>query len=292
MPTKSKVKPNPIFAIAADNWMNEVACMRKSSTYGLNKYRVQSLVDEFGYLKVGSITKVHLQKFIRKSSEKWGAESVSHHVTLFKKIMEHADEDWEIPRRLSMPKRRKVRQDYYTVEEMRKLIQSSSGSIKTLIMLFCETGLRLGEALALNKSDIKNNVLSINKNVYAGILQDTPKTDSSVREITLTDTLVQRISDMAEGILFQSPGGRYMWPQSLVNTLRGVCKVAGVEYKSPHAFRRGNITALYLTLKIPEKVIGLRTGHQSSSMLLGTYCQIEYGADAEYVPKIKEMLYG
>lgn len=288
---KEQVKPNPIFAIAADNWMNEVACMRKSSTYGLNKYRVQSLVDEFGYLKVGSITKVHLQKFIRKSSEKWGAESVSHHVTLFKKIMEHADEDWEMPRRVSMPKRKKVRQDYYTVEEMRKLITNSSGSIQVLIMLFAETGLRLGEALALNKSDIQDNVLSITKNVYAGILQDSPKTDSSVREITLTDTLAQRLQDFPEGILFQSPGGRYMWPQSLVNTLRGVCKVAGVEYKSPHAFRRGNITALINDLLMPETIVGMRVGHIAGGMTLGVYTFTEFGKDKVWVPKIEEMLY-
>jgi len=74
--------------------------------------------------------------------------------------------------------------------------------------------------------------------------------------------------------------------------IKAVCENAKVEYKSPHAFRRGNITALLIDLGLPERVVGARTGQLSQGQLLGVYCQAAEGVDKKYVPKIAELLYG
>jgi integrase len=281
------------FAIAADNYKNEVLALRKYASYKSRCRVIDRVVAHFGYRTVQSITKQDIQRYIVKVSQESGVETLRQHLGMFKGIMEYADEDWNMPTRLRKPKAPRPKQEFYTFEEVRKLLNHSSGQTKVLIMLLAETGLRLGEALALMPEDIKDGVLSVTKNVYEGVLQDTPKTDSSIRKIHISKTLENALRPLKKkGFLFQSPTGRAAWPQQLTGELRTVCKNAGVEYKAFHSFRRGNITEILLSLGMPERVAGHRVGHLSShSLLLGTYCKEKEGCDKIWVTRIEKLLY-
>jgi integrase len=297
-PKKAKPKDNKLFALAADDWKNEVLALQKRSSHKSIGYVVKGLVDEFGYKRVGDIEKSDIQKFIVKLSGRLEVGSLRHYLTTFKGIMEYADEDWDMPTRLKLPKSKRVKQEYYTFEECRKLLHHSSGAVKVLIMLLSETGCRIGEAVALQPADLDydNKTISITKNVFEGVLQDTPKTDSSVRKICISERLAIELRGLCipgpKSFIFRSPSGsRPMWPQQLTYMLKGVCKNAGVPYKACHAFRRGNITELLLTLGMPERIVGMRVGHNSQSITLGVYCFAEKGSDRKWVPSIEKLLY-
>ena len=258
MTLPKKVKPDVLFAIAADNWRNEVLALNKYGSFKSTSGVVDRVIPELGYLKVRQVTKEIIQKYIVKRAAKVGIESIRHEISVIKGVCEYADDDWELPRRLKFPKRLRPKQEFYTFEDARKIFKSASGQEKVLYMLLAETGCRLGEALALEGKDIGDHTISITRNVYEGVLQSTPKTESSVRTISISSTLFTALKKIfpVKGFIFRSATGRAAWPQQLTYSLKEHCSRVKVPYKAFHAFRRGNITELLLNIRIPEKIVG------------------------------------
>ena len=68
-----KSRESSIFMIAADNYKTEVLSMKKASTYYNLNYLIQKLVLEFGHLKISSIDKKLIQRYIGKLNMTIGA---------------------------------------------------------------------------------------------------------------------------------------------------------------------------------------------------------------------------
>ncbi len=294
--SKTKKAGEILFAVAADNWKCQVMSLRKYGTYKSTNRLVNNLIDEFGAKRVQSITKEDIQKYIVKLAARVGMSSIRSLMIVFKGIMEYADDDWEMPRRLKYPKSKKPYQPYYIFADVRKMLLHSTGIEKVLIMLLAETGCRIGEAVALQTADIKPGKISITKNLYEGVIQDTPKTDSSIREVSISGRLESELRKLClsipKGFVFRSPSEfRAYWPIQFCAKLKDICYNAGVEYKGSHAFRRGNITELITELEIPERIVGARVGHLSEGSTLGVYCKVKTDADTVWVPKIEKWLY-
>lgn len=282
-----------MFAIAADNYVNEILGLNKYGSFKSNKRIVKHLIQEFGHKRVQSVTRQDIQRYIGKLNETMGTEYLRHHLSTFRGIMEYADDDWVMPR-VKLPKRIKPKQDFYSFEEARKLMEITSGQDKVLVMVLAETGCRLGEALALTPDDIKPYEVNITRNVYEGFVQDTPKTDSSIRKVTISERLYNQILTLKRKqneFIFQSKTGRPEWPQILSVRFREICDKHSVEYKGFHAFRRGNITELCTVIGIPERIVGVRVGHLSSGTTLGVYCKTLPGCDKIWIPEIEKRLY-
>lgn len=285
-------KENKLFAIAADDWRNDVMDLRKFGSHKRYNILVRKLVLEFGDKRVNSIDKHTLQRFIQRMNQTSGVDNIKQHLNVFKGIMEYADDDFQMPR-LKLPKREKPKQEIYTFEETRKLLRNSSGKDRVLIMLLAETGCRIGEALALTENDVKETHISITKNVYNGVLQSSPKTQSSIRNTSISETLYSELKRIfpVKGFIFKTEAGNPEWSQNFGIRLKEICRKSGVEYKGCHAFRRGNVTELILKIKIPERIVGMRVGHLSDSITLGVYCKPQVGDDDEWVPVIEKYLY-
>ena len=238
-------KESPLFVIAADSYKHDVLSLKKASTYYNVCYVVDKLILEFGPQRIDQISKKDIQNFISKLNVSVGAGAIRRYISIFRNICQWADEDFVLPR-LTLPRKRRTQQDFYTVEEFRKLIKASSGEEKALVMLFAETGCRVGEAIGLQTRDLSGNTLKIERDVCGGILQDSPKTDSSVRSITISDQLVAELRHLIlngpECFIFRTPDDKMSYPVRITKMIKSVCSKAKVEYKSPHAFRRGNIT--------------------------------------------------
>lgn len=291
----SKREENPLFAIAADNWRNQIMTLNKYGVHKTSQGIVRRLIREFGHKRVGSITKEDIQRYVVKLNATSGLVNIKHHLSLFKGIMEHANEDWEMPRKLKFPKGGKPRQEMYSFEEVRRILNSCSDPLRSFVMLLAETGCRLGEGLALKSKDLYPDKIRIDKNVYEGVLQPTPKTESSNRVVCISPTLYENLkplkSNNPEDFLFRGTFGRPLWPQKLMYALREACKQAGVDYKAFHSFRRGNVTELVVRLQVPEKIVAARIGHLCSSLILGVYCQILPEEEIVWLPKIEKWLY-
>ena len=162
------------------------------------------------------------------------------------------------------------------------------------------TGLRIGELLALKISDLdlQRQTLSVNKNLIRVnttalsldnpsiqilnydpgkkthlIVQSTPKSKSSNREIAISDDLcellVRHLFTLAnsswpnpENLLFPSKTGTYIDPKSFDIRLSAISKRCAIKRVNPHALRHTLATRL-VEERIPLNIVQEILGHAS-----------------------------
>ena len=126
------------------------------------------------------------------------AKTVIEHHRLISTVLDQAVKEGLIPfnpaSRANLPKIEKKNVNYFQpeqVEAIRDALEAEPLKWKTITHLFLITGARRGEILGLKWSavDFKNNRIHIENSIlYAadrGIYEDTPKTETSIRWVTL-----------------------------------------------------------------------------------------------------------
>lgn len=136
--------------------------------------------------------------------------------------------------------------------------------ISPIFIFLANTGLRIGEALALNNEDIDytNKTVNVNKTLsrvkiredlpenseqsYEYIITE-PKTNTSTRVVDLNNTAIWTLQEIQrrnqeQGIpkskyVFSSELGNFFNPRSIEDTMKRVCMRAGIEYYGLHSLR-------------------------------------------------------
>ncbi len=200
---------------------------------------------------------------------------------------------------------RKKAVEFFTVEEMERFLEESKRKVKgskyqlstehfTMFYLLFNTGLRIGECLALevNDVDLVNNRLSITKTVYYPTTGDTntpivgPTKNRSRREIEIDDDTVRVIRDYLENralvyktypnlprnevLLFHNTLGKYWRANVVRDFFKEICKRAGVPILSPHATRHSHAVHL-LEAGVDIKTIADRLGHDTTKTTTDYY---------------------
>jgi len=102
---------------------------------------------------------------------------------------------------VSLPQRKRPTYNVPTTEDVFRLIESANGHLKTAIMLAAFCGLRRGEIVALDASDLNGNVLHIQRaavfNEDNEIVVKSPKTYQSDRFVTVPDIVLAHIADLS-----------------------------------------------------------------------------------------------
>lgn len=196
------------------------------------------------------------------------------------------------------PKKREVEKKlkYFNNDELKvwiKYLDSLEVNNKNLLeinlyMLLLDTGIRIGEALALNWTDIdfKNKMITISKTVVYGKLQNNTKSSKS-RNIFITDKTVQRLKNWKQiqysasntisindrRLLFPNHNGTYARHGVFYNRLRNHFEKAGLPNIGLHGFRHTHATLL-LNSGADYKEIQDRLGHSSISITMDTYSHL------------------
>ena len=147
------------------------------------------------------------------------------------------------------------------------------------------TGCRIGEALALEWSDIdlKKGIIIISKTLNRYQETNTPKSKAGLREIDIDKATVSLLKQYkkrqqvqswqlgrSEGIVFTPFTTKYAYACLLRKRLQGHFKSAGVPDISFHGFRHTHATIM-LYAGIEAKDLQYRLGHSNISMTLNTY---------------------
>jgi integrase len=160
--------------------------------------------------------------------------------------------------------------------------------------LILNTGLRMGEALALQWTDInwKKNTVSVTKNLirvknrsakgkkYKLILQEKPKTEKSKRIIPLNKAALAALEDLKtapgfkpDGFIIHNKNGGAVLPRTLEETLENMCSAVGIHKIGVHALRHTYATRLF-EKGVDIKIISELLGHSSTEITYRIYVHV------------------
>lgn len=172
----------------------------------------------------------------------------------------------------------------------------------TLYRFLLATGLRIGEALALNWLDFDFDQQSVRVSktlLYNGKIQESPKTKESYRIIcldksTLTVLLkwkkvqeTKKVS-VSEKLVFSYNNGMKKYP-SFINQLKKHFKATNLPDIGFHGFRHTH-TSLLINNDVNPKELQKRLGHANYSTTMNVYAHLFQNKDAEIAEKYERIL--
>lgn len=182
-----------------------------------------------------------------------------------------------------------------TAEEQVKFFEAAKSTTRyDAFLIMIDTGVRMGELLALTWDDVdlKTGAISINKNIiyvkdresetkskYKIILQDDPKTRASNRKIPLTNRALQILrqlklkSDPDCGLVFPSTKGTFVDPSNFERSFESVVKKTDIDKCNSHTLRHTFVTRCF-EKGISVKIVSKWLGHSKISHTLDIYTHV------------------
>ena len=183
----------------------------------------------------------------------------------------------------------------FTLDEQMLFFQVAKDfSLLNAFIVNVDTGLRMGELLALTWDDIdfENELVNVNKNIIfvkdregkTGnenmlIVQDSPKTKASTRKVPLTQRSLSLLESLRQtqqkksDIIFCSNKGTYVSPRNYERAFLRVVEKAGIEKCNAHTLRHTYATRLF-ECGVDAKVVSEFLGHSKVSHTLDIYTHV------------------
>lgn len=306
------------FAALAMTWLDDYLLTVKSNSQAMMRSHFKLyIIPALGNYKVEKITAPLLQSIVNDWAKRANTASMNKGkrpigscrdykllLNTIRRILDYAFQLGVIssnPARMVVAPRLKVRRKQklkYLDNRYLKKFLDYLGSLEqtdqnifsiTLYKLLLDTGLRIGEALALNWSDIDydNNIIHIDKTVdRLGKVQDSPKTASGIRDISVSNRTMLMLKQWQnrQRVLYRKPGittkivfasavGGYRARTNIAQELNNHYKNAGINLTGFHAFRHTH-ASLLLNAGADYKEIQHRLGHANISMTIDTYSHL------------------
>ena len=230
-----------------------------------------------------------------------GKTILEHHRLL--RAMLHKAVYWQLivanpAERVQPPKARKPKRKSYDDEQTKillenlELLPSEDTKYKVAIILTVFTGVRLGELMGLEWTDVdfKNGIISINRSSQylsdMGVFTKVPKTESSIREIAIPEFIISLLEEyklwyeeqkaiydelwMNSDRLFVQADGKPMHPSTISKWFVKFVEQIGLPVINFHGLRHTN-ASLLVAQNIDIAVISARLGHAQISTTLDFY---------------------
>ena len=239
--------------------------------------------------------------------EPLSAKTILEHHRLIHTVLEQAVKEGLVPfnvaSRATLPKASQKKANYFsetTVVAIRDALEEEPAKWKMLVHLYMITGARRGEILGLkwaavdfahNRIRIENNILY---SVDRGIYEDTPKTESSVRWVTLPAETMALLKEWRayqageqlrlgeyyqdQGFVFARDNGQPMHPDSVTDWMKKFAQRHDLPHINPHAFRHTMASLLFFN-NVDCVSISKRLGHAKVSTTEDIYAHIIEEAD-------------
>lgn len=200
----------------------------------------------------------------------------------------------------SLPKMIKSDIRVLTLKEMYVFMKAIEKEYqRTAFLLSLASGLRLGELLALtwDNADLDEGILKVRRTLNRLktfdesspkktklILQETPKTSTSRRNVpipqSIVDELIKHKERQAEdgidnpfNLVFTSEVGTPLEPRNLIRALHRIVKSCGIPHLNVHGLRHTFATRLLEENERP-KVVQEMLGHATIGITLDTYSHV------------------
>lgn len=251
--------------------------------------RIKEYFNDVGMQK---ITRTDYQKFINWYGASHAPETVSKLNSIIKSCVQSALLDNQIQidftQKISLVsnKDKIVKVEYLNVDEIKTLLWKTVSKLnrhftsRYMIVTAILTGMRYGEVAALTWDDIdfENQTININKswdNIFG--LKPT-KTESSIRKITVSNELLDLLSELKKNNhkeIFKNQYGTIPSSNAVNKTLREMMKECNLTNKNFtfHSLRHAHVA--YLIFEgVDIYAISKRLGHKDITMTLNRYAYL------------------
>lgn len=313
-------RPVPTFGEYAKAWIETTvpATCKPSTLRDYQDILRIHVLPVFGDIKVTEITRGIVKDFLlKKVNAGYAASTVTHLKNVVSGVLNKAVDDEIIPAnpvrnlgKIVKPKDRKETMDPLTANELATLLNT----VKTyypehyaLFLLLARSGMRIGEALALQWGDIdfEGRFLNVSKSLVRGSISTTKsgrarRVDMSLQ---LTETLKKHkiesmkkglalgLGDMPEFVFTDSKGGsidKDVWRRRIFNK---ALEKAGLRKIRIHDLRH-----TYATLRIAKgdniADVSNQLGHHSVKLTLDVYYHWIPGANKREVDGLDDIILG
>lgn len=244
-----------------------------------------------------------------------GKTILEHHRLL--RAMLHKAVYWQVivsnpAERVQPPKAKKPKRKYYDDDQCKILLENLEQlsyekiKYKTAIIIAVFTGLRLGELMGLEWSDIdfRNGIISINRSSQyladKGVFTKMPKTESSIREVAIPEFVISLLEEYKlwyeeqkslygelwnnSNRLFVQADGKPMNPSTISKWFVKFIEQIGLPVINFHGLRHTNATLL-IAQNVDVAVVAARLGHAQITTTLNFYVHpiIAHNKKASYV---------
>ena len=286
------------FYKALDNYINQKSNdWKEYSCQGIIG-RAKRIKDIFADLKLEEITTEELQDYVDDWQKQFSSNTIKSYITLIMSVLKKNGF------RIDSPKIKNYtpKKIFYSNEEIDKISQYfiKSSKIKhnhLAIPIAMYTGLRIGEILALQwlDVDLSRKLISVSKNAEhifgKGSILQTPKTESSIREVAIPNQLYDILIKFApqkdeewDNFVTSNRPKPQEYRTALRSAERLLAKI-GVEYKGFHSFRHSYATKM-LESGVNTKVVSDLLGHSNISTTLNIYSHTSNDLKKECVDKV------
>jgi len=238
-----EVEAIPTFKEFSEKWFNVYVKTNNKYSEILNKESLlrAHLNPFFGQKPLNKISNLDIESYKAKKLQSGQAnKSVNNHLIVLNKCLNTAKE-WgviENTPRIKLLKVQPQKFDFLNTEECQLLLDNCDGLLKEMVLFALKTGLRFGELIALEWSDIdfKSNLATVQKSISRGRL-GSPKSNK-IRHVPLlgdiSDTLSFRFKK--QGLVF-SKDGQPLGPMLCLRWLHLACRQAGLRKIGWHTLR-------------------------------------------------------
>lgn len=279
-----------------DLYLEDISSTLKPSTVLRNTGALHRLVGFLGAdVYVSQLSVPYVRTKLKQNTKK--AVTYNEYLKRFKTFLNWAFINDYLPDRslvdklqlLPDEKKARITDKYLEADELAALLAAASHPLWSLVIRFLAlSGLRIGELIALQNSDITADYIQVNKTYEtgAGVVSDSPKTSSSVRDVYLRPELLAVVNEIK----------KYMREYKFARGLRSdlfVCSSDGgfINYDSfrqylgdlsssvlgrritPHALRH-TAASLLIAQGVPLEVVSRMLGHNGSKITKEIYFHI------------------
>jgi len=240
---KKEIVVIPNFKEFSDKWFEVYVKNNNKYSEVLNKESLlrAHLNPFFGQKQLDKISNLDIESYKAKKMQSGQSnKSVNNHLIVLNKCFNTAQE-WGIIKvtpKIKLLKVQPQKFDFLSSEECQSLLDNCDGMLKEMVLFALKTGLRFGELIALEWSDIdfKNNLVTVQKSIARGHL-GSPKSNK-IRYVPLLEDVKDTISSRYKkhGTVFDKEN-KPLGPVLCLNWLHRACKRAGLRRIGWHTLR-------------------------------------------------------
>lgn len=301
------------------NWLeNYVQPSAKRRTYTRYKEIVeQHIITQLGELELSEITPYVLQCYVTellksgnlKTGKGLSSNSVNSIITVIQSTLKTAYSLGIISEyvgdKIKRPRASEKKVGCFSMSEQKKIEQYilNDENARFFGVLLClYTGLRIGELLALEWSDIdmSKGELQVNKNCHYGKdendvfgrITDIPKTQSSIRTIPIPKQLMPRLREVkkkSRSTHIVSNGDNLVSIRSYQRSFSTLLKKLNIQHRGFHSLRHTFATRA-LECGIDVKTLSEILGHKSPTVTLNRYAHSLMEHKKEMMNKLGKLL--